>query len=61
MEARFTETLLDSLWEHSLCFLESFVLFRGYRFTEFDVSRTSNVPFTAHEQYIYRQMHPETD
>ena len=31
--------------------LESFVLFRGYRFTEFDVSRTSNFPFTAHEQW----------
>ena len=26
-----------------------FCPFRGYRFTEFEVSRRSNVPFTAHE------------
>ena len=32
---------------------ESFVPLRVYRFTEFEVFRSSIVPFTAHEQEDY--------
>ena len=38
--------------EPYLCFLESFVPFRVYRFTEFEVFWSSTVPFTAHEHKL---------
>ena len=48
---RFIERVLKEFSrEPYLCFLESFVPFRVYRFTEFEVFSSSTVPFTAHEQ-----------
>ena len=33
-------------------FIESFVPFRVYRFTEFEVFRTRTVPLTAHKHFL---------
>ena len=50
---RFIERVLKEFSrEPYLCFLESFVPFRVYRFTEFEVFWSSTVPFTAHEHFL---------